>query len=165
MIDSKVLLYPFCFGMMTSPIFYFLINRIGGWAFISIFFGLFWFAFFVDGLIVGLKNNLQFSLLLTAALMFSYLISLVVGVSTVNYLLSIIVGNVLLALSMFALDYYYYGFKINSGIWYIVASCLSIIVMYIFSIYSDKNDHGIIYSFVYSAVIYCYLQAFAILHH
>lgn len=165
MIDSKMVIIPLCFGVISSLLFYLLIDRIGGGLFISIFFGVFFCAFFAESHLLGQKSSLQFSLLATVALIIAYFVSLIVGVATVNQLLSFVVGNSIIALSLFALDYYFYGTKMSSGVVYLLTSFVSIIVIYLISIYSDKDGLGAIYSMVYSSIIYCYLQAYAILHH
>ncbi len=164
MIDSKIFIYPLCVGVMLSPIFYFLINRISGGLFIIFFGVMFFFAFWAEGLILGLKNNLLFSLLSTVALIISYFLSLLVGVVTVNQLLSIVVGNILMAICLFALDGYLYGLRGSSAFIYLAASCASITVLYFISIYSDKDGLGAIYSLCYPSIIYCYLQGFVINH-
>jgi hypothetical protein len=165
MIDYKVILYPLCFGAISALIFFLLIDRIGGGLFLSVFFSVFFCAFFATSLILGQKNGFQFSLLATIALIIAYFVSLFVGVITVNQLLSFIAGSFLMALSLFALDGYLYGVRMNSAVTYTIASIMLIIAMYLISIYSDKDTHGSMYSIVYSAVIYFYLQSSAILHH
>jgi hypothetical protein len=165
MIDYKIILYPLCFGVLSALIFFLLIDRIGGGLFISIFFGVFFGAFIAFNLISGQKSCFQFSLLATVSLIIAYFASIFIGIMTVNQLLSFIVGTSLMALCLFALDCYLYEVRTSSAVAYVIASFLLTIVMHIISIYSDKPAHGALYSLVYSAVVYFYLQAAAVSHY
>lgn len=165
MANFKAIITPICFLVISSPLFYVLINRIKGVFFIFMVLGVFGISLFISGLLFELKYNLAFTILSIISLIISYLISLFIGIWTLKYLLAIVTGNILMSFFMFYLDHWLYGAKANSAVIYAIASFLSIIAIYAISVYTDKEGVDVAYSFVYSIGIYIYLQASIISHY
>lgn len=153
--------YPFLVSIITIPIFYYLIDRIGGIFFISLFLSLFCGSILVYGLITKIKHTLYFTLLLLALSLLAYAVTMFTGVISVNYLISIVIGNIVFAIGLSTIDYLLYGHKLCSFPVYLLASLISIIGLYLINIYCEGDR----FALAYSVIIYCYLQASVISHH
>lgn len=157
--------YPLIVFIVMAPIFYMLINKISGVLYIAIFALLFAISVLVGGFIFKHKHTVKFTFFIMILSLITYMISILIGVVTVNYLLAILVGNLIFALGLSFIDYVFYEYKPITIHLYLVAAIVSIVAMYYISQYSDKSGRGDSFSLVYPVVVYCYLQASLISHH
>ncbi len=162
---AKILIYPLLISIVSAPVFYSVVDKVGGVMFIAIFLGLFGGGAYLIGSILKIRLNILFALFVIALSVTSYLVSVFIGVASANYIMAMIVGNIIMALGMYIFDYFAYGHKIYPLAIYTLASIASIVGMYYINRYGDKSEIKYFFLLVYPVVLYLYLQASSVSHY